>query len=143
MGALMKGCTFPGNTISCDGTERWGEMTETDGTAICAVSARTAAPFRRRARTPYTKIPAKTRRIAPPMSQPRFARCGALTALNVGGSCGTALLCVCECIGTTIPILLRRIFLLPIRGISTLPAQTVDDAEDHGDEEQRGHRGKE
>ena len=138
----MKGCTFPGNTISCDGAERWGEMTETDGTAICAVSAPTVAAFRRRARMPYTKIPTKTRRIAPAMNQPRFDRRGALTTLNVGGSCGNASLCVCDCMGITIPILLRRILLLLTAGISTLPAQTVEDAEDRRYEEQRGHRGE-
>ena len=77
------------------------------------------------------------------MSQPRFDRCGALTTLNVGGSCGNASLCVCDCIGITIPILLRRILLLLTAGISNLPAPTVEDAEDRGDEEQRGHRGEE
>src|SRR5229473_600988 len=125
----MKGCTFPGNTISCDGAERWGEMTETDGTAICAVSARTVAPFQRRARTPYTKIPAKTSTIAPPMSQPRFDRRGAATTLRAGGSCGGASLSVCDCIGVTIPILLRRIFLLLIPGIRVLPARTTEHTE--------------
>src|SRR3989449_8186567 len=50
---------FPYTTLfrsSCDGAERWGEMTETDGTAICAVSALTVAAFRRRADRKSTRL---------------------------------------------------------------------------------------
>src|SRR6267142_6976350 len=107
----MKGCTFPGNTISCDGAESWGETTETDCTAICAVSARTVAALRRRARTPYPKIPAKARRATPAISQPRFEWRGALPARNVSG--WSAGLCTCDCIDVAITNSPSEYLLLP------------------------------
>src|SRR5262245_25526173 len=97
----MKGCTFPGSTISCDGAERCGEMTETDGTAICAVSACTVPSFRIREDMPYRRIPPKTSKIALPRNHPRLRRRRPSTKLNVCGSSGGLLVCVCDCIGIT------------------------------------------
>src|SRR5258708_39339373 len=108
----MKGCTFPGNTISCEGAERWGETTETEGTAICAVSARTVFLFRRRAKVPYTRIPARTSRITPATTQPRFERRRASTTPSAGGSCGGALICVCDFIAINHSYLSNHVFIV-------------------------------
>src|SRR4029077_3154576 len=88
IGAVTYGCTFPGNTISCEGADRCGETTETVGTAICAVSVRNAALVWTRSRIPDTKSAAKARKIASAMSQLRRER----LAL---GAC-----CPCPCTGT-------------------------------------------
>jgi hypothetical protein len=100
----MKGCIFPGNTISWEGAERWGETTDTDGSAICAVSALTVAPCLARVNTPYAKIPMNRRRMAAASSQPRFDPGRTPATLTVGGSGGTTLPCASTGIAMTIPI---------------------------------------
>src|SRR4030081_2590676 len=98
----MKGCTFPGSTISCDGAVCCGVTTETEGTAICAVSARTVFPCQWRGRMAYNTKPPKTKRNAPAMSQPRFDRRRPFTTLRDGGPGLETLICVCDCIGITL-----------------------------------------
>src|SRR5579864_5905556 len=44
MGELMYGCTFPGRMISSVSAVRFGDTTDTAGTAACTVSARRVAP---------------------------------------------------------------------------------------------------
>src|SRR6266849_7911136 len=100
----MNGITFPGKTISCEGADRCGETTETEGTAICAVSARTVFCSPIRLRMPYTRIPPKTTSSAPAKTQPRFDRNDLFIELSHGDSWGGGLICVCDCIGITIPV---------------------------------------
>src|SRR3954449_11192665 len=51
----MKGCIFPGRIISCACAAGFGCTTETDGTAICAVTVRKLASAFRRDRMPKNK----------------------------------------------------------------------------------------
>src|SRR5579863_455799 len=55
----MNGCIFPGRMISCAGAAGFGRTTETEGTAICAVTVRKLASAVRRDRIPKTRT-AKT-----------------------------------------------------------------------------------
>src|SRR5579864_7336243 len=55
----MNGCIFPGRIISCAGAADFGCTTETEGTAICAVTVRKLASALRRDRMPRNKT-AKT-----------------------------------------------------------------------------------
>src|SRR3954468_2961639 len=51
----MKGCIFPGRIISCACAAGFGCTTETEGTAICAVTVRKLASALRRDRIPKNK----------------------------------------------------------------------------------------
>src|ERR1700746_22191 len=55
----MNGCIFPGRMISCAGAAGFGRTTETEGTAICAVTVRRLASAVSRDRIPKSKT-AKT-----------------------------------------------------------------------------------
>src|SRR5579872_1715715 len=55
----MNGCIFPGRMISCAAAAGFGCTTETEGTAICAVTVRKLASAFRRDRIPKSRT-AKT-----------------------------------------------------------------------------------
>jgi len=83
MGEVMKGCMLPGRMISCAGPVRFGATTETDGTAICAVTvSKAAAAFTRDlipdAKTQITAIPTSAT-----ISQRQF--CPRLELFGFGG----------------------------------------------------------
>src|SRR5436305_5685722 len=134
----MYGCTFPGNTISCDGAVRCGETTETVGTAISAVSVRNAALVWTRSKIPDASTPANTRKIAKPISHPRRDRRCGCTGIDDSrsGSCTVIFSFVCVSIGITLPIPFRQIPLL-LNCLFHGPAlESMQNAEKSRDEKQ-------
>src|SRR6266700_6247087 len=58
MGASVNACTLAGRTTSCAGADRLGRTTATEGTAISAVSRRSAVRAWIRGRMPATTMAA-------------------------------------------------------------------------------------
>src|SRR5438309_8260209 len=94
--------------ISCPAAECWGETTDTEGTASCAVSVRIVAAVRRRTTIPNAATPAKNKKIAIQTIQPRFERRGLISLPSLGVSGGKTLMFACDCVAIIIPILVRE-----------------------------------
>src|SRR5260370_18331422 len=112
------------------------------GTAKSAVSVRRLAFVWMRSRMPEIKAPAKTRKIAPPMSQPRRDRRFVAALPGDCAACMEICPAVCDCIGITLELPFSQSLWLST-GLRRPMAQSMQNAEHGWNEEQRGHRGEE
>src|SRR5579863_41275 len=125
----MNGCIFPGRIISCAGAACFGCTTETEGTAICAVTLRKLAAALRRDRIPKTRIAKATA----PTVRGIIQACGEGRPFSGSGSSGT--------ISTLFAVSLISKLVISIHlflfGQCSLAPPTVQQAEKRWDEEER------
>src|SRR5436309_5270405 len=138
----MKGCIFPGRIISCACAAGLGCTTETDGTAICAVTVRKLASALRRDRMPKNKTANTTTLKIKGVSQRRCdGRPFSGFGLGFGfGSTGT--------ISTvfSVSLISKLVILIPLLqlfGQCSFVPPSVQQAEKCWDEEERRNRSEE
>ena len=115
MGVSVNACALPGSTISWAGAVCFGSTTDTEGTAICEVTARrfVAAFTRELISAPSTPITASMTSAAINQRHPDcFLR---LSFKDEGAN-----ISICSCVSICV-ILVTNLFLLFLVGYAVLP----------------------